>query len=112
MKLTLKEKTIEFQYLQECDIDVIEEQIKYYEKENGKLTTESFYKLYIYSDVTDMMGDDYDVDIHIQDEDECESSVLISLHLEDTTEEIAKEYEKELDKYLTFRFIELAVNNL
>ena len=112
MKLTLREKTVEFKHLQECDIDVIEEQIKNYEEDNGKLDLESFYKLYIYSDVTDMMGDDYDIDIHIQDENEGESSVLISLHLEDTTEEIAKEYEKELDKYLTFRFIELAVNNL
>ena len=114
MKLTLREKTVEFKHLQECDIDVIEEQIKNYEKENGELNLESFYKLYIYSDI-DQHGWDsnnYDIDIHIQDEDEVESSILISLTLEDTTEKIAREYENELNKYLVFRFIELAVNNL
>lgn len=112
MKLTLKEKTIEFKYLQHCDIDVIEEQIKNYEDENGELNLESFYKLYIYSDDNYLGGDEYDIDVHIQDEDEGESSLLISLNLDGITDEIAKEYEKEVNKYLVFRFIEMAVNNL
>lgn len=112
MKLTLKEKTIEFKYLQHCDIDVIEEQIKNYEDENGELNLESFYKLYIYSDNNHLGGDEYDIDVHIQDEDEGESSLLISLNYDNITEDIAKEYEKEVNKYLVFRFIEMAVNNL
>lgn len=112
MKLTLKEKTIEFKYLQHCDIDVIEEQIKNYENENGELNLESFYKLYIYSDNNNLGGNEYDIDVHIQDEDEGESSLLISLNLDGITDEIAYEYEKEVNKYLVFRFIEMAVNNL
>ena len=112
MILKLKEKELSFRWLQECDIDNIEEQIKNYEKENGKLTLESFYKLYIYSDIDQLGGDEYDIDIHIQDDEEAESSLLISWNLGDTTYEIAQECEEELNKYLTFRFIELAVNNL
>lgn len=112
MKLTLKEKTIEFKYLQHCDIDVIEEQIKNYEdSENIEFDIESFYKIYAYSDVCHLGGDEYDIDIHIKDMDE-DYAIFISLNYDDITEDIAKEYEKEVNKYLVFRFIEMAVNNL
>lgn len=118
MKLTLKEKTIEFKYLQHCDIDVIEEQIKYYEdSKNIKFNIETFYELYAYSDICDLGGGEYDIDIHIREQYcdnlyDCDYDIIVSLNIDNITEDIAKEYEKEVNKYLMFRFIEMAVNNL
>lgn len=112
MILKLKEKELSFRWLQECDIDVIEEQIKNYEKENGEFSLETFYKIYSYTDVTYLGGEEYDVDVHVIFEDDWESSIFISLNLDGITDEIADQYQIELDKYLQFRFIELALNNI
>ena len=111
MELTLKEKTIKFYYLEQSDIDDIEAQIKDYEKKHGKLSLESLYTSSIYSDITSVL-ENYIIDVIIQNEDEDESDVLVSLSLEGQTYEIAQECEKEITNYLLFRFIELAVNNL
>ena len=112
MTYTINKKEIEFRYLTEEDIDVIEEQIKNYENaENIEFDVESFYKIYAYSDVCHLGGDEYDIDIHIKDMDE-DYAIFISLNHDNITEDIAKEYEKELNKYLLFKFINLAINNL
>ena len=115
MILKLKEKELSFRWLQECDIDNIETQIKKFEEEDSKLDISDLYRDdYIYSEVEEVGYDgEYRICIYINDwGDYHNSTTLIEWELGETSREVADECEEELNKYLKFRFLEQEINNL
>lgn len=111
LKLEILPEEIYFEHLTFSDIDVIEEQLKDYEKENGAFTIEKYYMLDVAVESVPYGNGEYNIEVKINI-DTYDYEVLFNLDVGEVSRKVASEYEDDIFKYLKFRFVEQLIEEL